>query len=529
MSSDIEDLKRELDIVDVISDYIHLERAGTNFKANCPFHSDKTPSFYVSPSKQIFKCFGCGAGGDAIKFVSLYENLSYLESARHLARKYGIKVRIRGDEGVDSAVLSALEEVADFYHQKLKDNREAVDYLKSRNIDSSIIKRFRIGYSPSSGELVKFLKDRGILEAYEKTGNIKRIDESKFRDLFQRRIVIPIRDQRGRVVGFGGRILGGDGPKYINSPESPLFKKRSLLFGFYEGLAYIRDSSEVLIAEGYFDVISLHQAGFRNAVAPLGTAFGRDHAKVLSRIVKKAYLLFDQDPAGRKAMRSALTHLLKEGISPFPVNLPEGMDPHDFLKAEGKDALKEKISASKEVIDQHLERIEGGENTEELIKEITFLAGNLKDKIKAFSILNRVSRLTGIPHTVLIQSAENIPDEDRDENGEPLTFTEKVFLKGLLQLKPVINLDELNLSPRAREIAKNILDDDPFDVPQEVLTLKLENPAKDFSSALEHLKITIEVEDEGRDLRDLIRMRIRTHKGGWFRNPRRGFTIGVEK
>jgi len=289
MPSDIDDLRRELDIVDVVSEYISLERAGTSYRANCPFHPDRTPSFYVSPSRQIFKCFGCGVGGDAIKFVSLYENVSYTEAALQLAKRFGIPFRLKENSKVNSRLYEILASVAEFYHRKLREGDLALEHLRERGVEASTIRKFLLGFSPSSDELVELLKGEKALEDYEKTGNIIPLTENKYRDIFYRRLVIPIRDIKGRVVGFGGRLLTGEGPKYLNSPESELFRKRSLLYGLYESLSYLRDTAECVLVEGYFDVISLHQEGFRNTVATLGTSFGREHAELLSKLVNRAW------------------------------------------------------------------------------------------------------------------------------------------------------------------------------------------------------------------------------------------------
>ncbi len=526
MSSDIEDLRKELDIVDVISDYIPLQRAGSNFKANCPFHADKTPSFYVSPSKQIFKCFGCGAGGDAIKFVSMYENLSYRESAIQLARRYGIRLRLKETRSLDEDLLRSLEEVSEFYHSRIKESEKALSYIKERGLDSHSIRRFKLGYSPSSGELVRFLKDRKLLEIYEKSGNISKIDEDKYRDLFQKRLIFPIRDIKGRVVGFGGRIIEGEGPKYINSPDSDTFRKKELLFGLYEGLSYLRDLGSVVIVEGYFDVISLHQEGIRNAVAPLGTAFGKDHAKLLSRLVKRAYLLYDSDSAGHRAMRSSIPFLLKEGIEVYPVFLPQGLDPHDFVIREGGKALKELINGARELFEDLLQKLSTGKDTENTLKDLTYFLSSMKDEIKAYTILTEASKITKVPYEVLASKTQSV--KDREETRERISFTEKVFLKGMLELKPEVNLEELNLSPRAREIAEMILREEVFEVPEEILSLKTPFLERDFESALTALKIDLEPDDrEPASLREVVIERIKSHRGG-LRNVRR-WKLKVEK
>ena len=515
MSSDIDELRRELDIVDVVSDYIHLERAGTNFKANCPFHPDRTPSFYVSPSRQIFKCFGCGVGGDAIKFVSLYENISYVEAAKQLARRYGIRLRIKEDSGEKGKIHELLEKVAEFYHSKLRENREALDYLKGRGIEGSTIRKFMLGFAPQSRELVELLKKEGGLEIYEKTGNITRVDEERFRDLFRGRLVIPIRDQRGRFAGFGGRLLKGEGPKYINSPESEVFKKRELLFGLYEGLSYLKDLKSAVLVEGYFDVISLHQEGFRNAVATLGTSFGKEHAQVLSKFVGRVYLLFDGDEAGRKAMRLATPHLLSAGVEVHPVFLPEGMDPHDFVIKEGKKALRSLIESSSDVFELLLERVKRGEKVEEAIRDFTYFASFMKDEIRSFTLLSELSKLTKIPLEVLSSKVYRKREAVPEEEGNRLSFTERIFLKGLFELRPEVDLDQLNLSHRARELAERILSEEYYEVPEGILNLKTTDLEEEFEAALERLRIDIPKEElEAAGLRESVREIIRSHRGG---------------
>ncbi|NPA41470.1 MAG: DNA primase [Aquificae bacterium] len=517
MPSDIDDLRRELDIVDVISEYINLQRVGSNYRANCPFHPDRTPSFYVSPSRQIFKCFGCGVGGDAIKFVSLYENLSYIEAAKHLARRYGISLRIKGEKEGPKEVYDALEAVSQFYHKKLKESREPLEYLKSRGIDNSSVRRFNLGYSPSSQELVEFLKRLGLLKDYEKTGNLVRFSDGAYRDLFRNRLIIPIRDARGRVVGFGGRILQGEGPKYVNSPDSDIFKKRELLFGLYEGLAYLKDLKTAIVVEGYFDVIALHQEGFRNAVATLGTSFGRDHALQLSKFVEKVFLVFDGDSAGRKALRLAVPHLLKAGLEVYPLYLPEGTDPHDFIFSRGKEAFRRLLDNSRSLFEQLLYRIREGVNPEEAIRDFTYFVSFLKDEVEAYSLLAQLSKLTKIPVDVLASKMYRREEPSVEEEDPRVSFTEKLFLKGLFELRPEINIEELNLSSKAYELAKSILAEEYYHIPEEILNLKVDDLETAFWSSVDKLRIDIpeeELKAQTASVREFVREAMRNHRGG---------------
>ena len=528
MPSDIDDLKRELDIVDVISDYISLQRVGNNYRANCPFHPDKTPSFYVSPSRQIFKCFGCGVGGDAIKFVSLYENLSYIEAAKELAKKNGIKLRLNEDGEKFKKVYEALEAVSDFYHRKLREEREAIDYLNSRGIEVSSLKRFKLGFAPSSRELVSFLIKEGLLEEYEKSGNLIKVEDNKFRDLFKGRLIIPIRDLRGNVVGFGGRILSGEGPKYINSPESDVFKKRKLLFGLYEGLSYLRELKTAILVEGYFDVIALHQEGFRNAVATLGTSFGKEHARLLSKFVDKVFLVFDGDDAGRKALRLAVPHLLREGVEVYPVYLPDSTDPHDFIVSRGRKAFKELLSEARDLFTQLLDRIERNVNPDEAIKDFTYYVSFVQDELLAFKLLLQLSKVTKIPVDVL-SSGIRKREEPLEEESARLSFTEKLFLKGLLELKHKVDLEELNLSSKALEYAYCILEEDYYNVPEDIINLKVDDLEKSFWASVEKLRISIpeeEVVNGSVSIKEIAQRSMRNHKGGirapFLRRGRRG-------
>lgn len=520
MSSDLEDLRRELDIVEVISEYLNLERVGSSYRTNCPFHPDRTPSFYVSPSRQIFKCFGCGVGGDAIRFVSLYENVSYGQAALILARRYGIKVRIREESSEKQKIIEVLEEVAGFYHRKIRQSSEVLEYLKERGIDTSTVRRFSLGYSTSSEELVRFLKEIEGLEVYERTGNVAKVGEGKYRDLFLGRLVIPVKDEKGRVVGFGGRDLKGDGPKYINSPESEVFKKRKVLFGLSESIGYMKDLGYAIVVEGYFDVMRMHQEGFRNTVAPLGTSFGEDHAKILSRFVKRVYLLFDGDEAGRRAVRVAVPYLLKEGLEVYPALLPEGLDPEELIRKEGKEALRRVLGSAMELFEGLMADIKEGKEPEARIKDFMYFISFMKDEIRAYTMVSDLSRITRIPQEVLLSKMyprERVLRDNGEDELPKLSWTERVFLKGLMELKPELNLEELNLSPRVREIAESILKEEFYEVPEEVMSLKVERLEEGFEEALRRLRIDIPEEEisEAKSLRETVREWVRTHRGGF--------------
>ncbi len=482
MSAGIGDLLKELDIVEVISSYIDLKRSGSNYKANCPFHPDDTPSLFVSPQKGIWKCFGCGVGGDFIKFVALYENLSYTQAALEIAKKYGIRLKISGSSSDNSKVLEAMAVVSEIYERNLSKNRDAVEYLRGRGTDPYVIKKFKIGFAENSNEIVEKLKEMGLLEYYERTGNLIKSDEF-YRDMFRNRIVIPIRDERGNIVAFGGRSIKGETPKYINSPESEIFKKSRILFGFYEGKEYIRETETVVITEGYFDVLSLFQKGVRFAVAPMGTALTEDHAKLLSRYAKRAVLMFDGDQAGRKAERMAIPVLLKEGMEVRVFRLPEGEDADSFSKkVEGKD-LKEKLMNAPEIFEHLINLISEGDK--DALRDFLYYVAFVNDSVKAYDMLLTVSKITGIPVTSLSEQVYIKPKEE-ERDRVYLSHAERIFLKGLMELKPEkIDLNSLNLSPDAMIIAESILKEEYYNVPRDIINMKVYNLHEAFNHVVE--------------------------------------------
>ncbi|HCL16706.1 MAG TPA: DNA primase [Pseudomonas sp.] len=355
----IDDLLNRSDIVEVVGSRIQLKKTGKNYSALCPFHKEKTPSFSVSPDKQFYYCFGCGAGGNALGFVMDHDQLDFPQAVEELAKRAGMEVP-REDSGrkhkprqpVDSPLYSLLAAAADYYRQALKSHptrKAAVEYLKGRGLSGVIARDFGLGFAPPGWDNLmkhlggdalqqKALIDAGLL--IENAENGKRYD--RFRD----RVMFPIRDSRGRVIAFGGRVLGDDKPKYLNSPETPVFHKGQELYGLYEARQANRDLDEIMVVEGYMDVIALAQQGLRNAVATLGTATSEEHLKRLFRIVPSVLFCFDGDAAGRKAAWRALEATLpnlQDGRRARFLFLPDGEDPDTLVRAEGTDAFRARI------------------------------------------------------------------------------------------------------------------------------------------------------------------------------------------
>ncbi|MCS6957451.1 MAG: DNA primase [Aquificaceae bacterium] len=485
----------KIDIVDVISSYIELKRVGNNYVARCPFHPDDTPSFFVSPSKGIFKCFGCGVGGDAVKFVSLYENIDYWEALERLAKKYNLAIPTKArKKEKNHQLLRALEMVAEFYHQELRENSQALEYLKARGVNSKTINKFTIGFGGSTERLTRLLREEGLLELYEKSGNLVKVDENTYRDLFRNRLIIPVRDMDGNVIAFGGRSLDGSQPKYINSPESEVFKKRITLFGLYESKEYIKEEGEAIVVEGYFDLISLWQEGIKNCVAPLGTALTEEHAGMLSKLIKRVLLLYDGDKAGRRAVRSSVPNLLMHGLTVRVVYLPEGEDPDSLVRKEPR-VLRELLQSAREVEVYLLERIREGDK--EAFEDLLYFCGFIPDSLKRYELLRSISQITGLPITNLQDRVKGIEKKPKKEEFN-LGYHELVFLAGLYRFGfEGVNLEELRLSPNALEIVEAIKNGEHHLIPDRVKNIKVNNLQRVFQDSLKALKMPSVEELEG--------------------------------
>ncbi|MDW8033067.1 MAG: DNA primase [Aquificaceae bacterium] len=480
----------KIDIVEVISSYIELKRVGNNFVARCPFHPDDTPSFYVSPSRGIFKCFGCGVGGDAVKFVSLYENIDYLEALEKLAKRYNIPIKLKKKEK-NSKLLLALQRVTEFYRQELRENPQALVYLQNRGLNSSTINKFQLGFGGDTEKLVKLLKEEGLLEVYERSGNLVNVEGEFYRDLFRKRLVIPIRDMSGDVVAFGGRSLEEGHPKYVNSPESEVFRKRSGLFGLHEAKDYIREKEEVILVEGYFDLLSLWQEGIRNCTAPLGTALTEEQALLLSKLTKRAVLLYDGDRAGRKAVRSSLPYLLRTGMKVRVVYLPEGEDPDSFVRKE-PETLKNLLLSAKEVEVDYLERIREG--NKEAFEDLLYFCSFIPDSVKRYELLKELSRITGLPLTSLQERTVKV-EGTKKANSFSLGYQEAVLLAGLYRFGfEGVELEGLKLSPQAIELVEALRKEEYHLLPDYIKNFRAYDLQRAFQESLHLLRLP-EMED----------------------------------
>jgi len=349
MQDPVEEIKSRLDIVDVISDYIDLRQAGENFKAICPFHEEKTPSFFVSPSKQIWHCFGCGKGSDIFGFVQEIEGIDFPEALRILAKRAGVKVNYNDKEfkSQKTALYNISNLATKFYHKILLDSKgakKARDYLKNRGLNEKIISQFKLGYVPDKWDtILNFLKNKNYkIENIEKTGLIvKRKDKNGYYDRFRNRIMFPIFDLYGQSVGFTGRIMPDQEskkiPKYINTPETDIYNKSKVLFGLDKAKTAIKKKDKVILVEGNMDVLTAHQAGTKNTICTSGTALTKKQINIIKRFTENVDLAFDLDTAGQAATKRSIDLLLKESMNVSVLKLKHGKDPADMINKNIKD------------------------------------------------------------------------------------------------------------------------------------------------------------------------------------------------
>jgi len=332
--SSIENLQNHLDVVDVVSQFLEVKKAGANFKACCPFHGEKTPSFVISPAKQIYHCFGCGVGGDSIKFVMEHEKLSYPEALEKLASMYNVELEY-DNKNEKKQDIKVLENVNQYYQKLFVNNNTAKQYILSRGISEFSIEKFEIGYAPSSGDTINFLKNNFLNLADAKDLGVIDTGSNGLYSRFIERITFPIYALNSKIVGFGGRTITGHNAKYVNSPQTKVFNKSRLLYGYNLAKDKIYKKNEIIITEGYLDVIMLHQAGFDNAVATLGTALTAEHLPLIKRGEPKAIVAYDGDKAGLNAAYKASLMLSHSEFEGGVVIFGEGKDPADMVK-EGK-------------------------------------------------------------------------------------------------------------------------------------------------------------------------------------------------
>ena len=412
----LEEIKTRIDIVDFISEYVQLRKSGQNFKALCPFHSEKTPSFMVNPSKQIFHCFGCGVGGDVVSFMMKHENIPFNEALHNVAKKAGIDLReFKFDKEHTEKrerILQINREAMNFFIKNLKGSEKAKTYLRKRGIEEDSLKGFSIGYATAERDgLIKHVKKMGYSDSVIKEAGLAVSYEKGSRDIFRERIIFPIFNNQGDTVAFGGRVLDDSLPKYLNSPETGVFKKGETLFGLNLAKEEIRRKGYSLIVEGYLDTIVCHQYGFKNTVAPLGTALTSKQLQRLKPLTGRIVLVFDNDDAGVAAAKRSLTILFENNFRAKVLLLPEGEDPDSFLRKEGSQPFKKMLSNAMSVIEFLV--VTSKSDKIDTVREALEMISNINDLIIADELLVELSDRTRINETALRGELKKIKKKTR--------------------------------------------------------------------------------------------------------------------
>lgn len=419
----IQQVREAADIVEVISEHLKLKQSGRNFKAICPFHQDRTPSFVVSPEKQIYHCFGCGAGGNVFNFLMEIEKISFVEAVREVAKRYGIKIpdfskTSYSDESLGYRINAM---VARLYRKLIlatKEGEGARQYLRQRMVDEKTEENFLLGYAPSEGNCV-------VEEAKLKKIDLRKLAnlglvierEGTYRDVFKARLIFPIASPSGRVVGFGGRVLDQSEPKYLNSPETSLFKKSETLYGIYSAKKHIGSLGEAVLVEGYMDVIALHSHGFPNAVGSLGTAFTLGQARQIRRYCEQVTIVYDGDQAGRIASLRACQPALEAGLKVRVACLPQGSDPDSFVRQNGHDALAEILTKDAYHYLDFVMSL-GSDQLEDSIKLCLKLISSIRDPIRKALDLKRLSEKSGLPVATLEKGLSQMVDRPKQSTSQ---------------------------------------------------------------------------------------------------------------
>ncbi|MBF0553460.1 MAG: DNA primase [Nitrospirae bacterium] len=395
-----EEIKSRIDIVDVISDYVGLKKSGARFKGLCPFHAEKTPSFVVSPEKQVFYCFGCGSGGDIITFVMKEEGISYNEAIRKLSERAGIKLEPVHKQNIQEreVLLQIHKAAAAFFRGHLRKSEKALKYLHARGITKESIEKFSIGAAPEGWDgLLRHLRKEGFQDRYLRVSGVVLFKENNSFDFHRDRIMFPILNSSGDIVAFGGRAMDNVEPKYLNSPETLIFQKKRILFGLNAAKEGITGAKYINIVEGYIDVVMCHQYGFTNTVAPLGTALTDDHTKSLKRFAKEAVVIFDGDDAGIRAAKRAMPVILKSGLVARALLLPGKSDPDSFLRQRGAGDFKGLIADASSYVEFMLKT--GGYGVDNL-REIYETLASMEDTMLRANLVDELSKKAKISESM---------------------------------------------------------------------------------------------------------------------------------
>ncbi|MGH2653331.1 MAG: DNA primase [Actinomycetota bacterium] len=425
---DVDAVRERTDIVRLIQQYVALKKAGRAYSGLCPFHTEKTPSFSVDPAKQVYYCFGCGAGGNAFRFVEQVENVPFPEAVERLARQAGITLRYEGVSPGErrarsrkQALHKANARAGELYHRMLVDGREAEAaraYLASRGISREAVERFSIGYAPGYPDfLLRRMAREHSPEILVEAGLAMTDPRGGTRDRFRARIMFPIHDLSGQAVGFGARLLEGDGPKYLNSPETPVYRKSHLLYNLHRAKGEMSKTARAYVVEGYTDVIALDQAGIPTGVATCGTALGESHFEVLRRFARQAVLAFDSDEAGARAAARAYDFHERYPVEALVLVLPEGLDPADLVKERGPEAFATLADQAIPLVEFMLRRtlqdrdLTGPDGQARAVQEALPIVAGLQDSVRRSQYAGLLADLAGVSPSAVLLELERRPAE----------------------------------------------------------------------------------------------------------------------
>lgn len=388
----VDRIRDQTDIVAVIGSYLPLRRVGRNYRGLCPFHAERTPSFYVNPERQSYHCFGCGAGGNVFSFVMAQEKLEFPEAVELLAKHLGIQVEREAGSGRNRALYEVVEAAASFFERQLSRSQQARDYVASRGLRPETVKLFRLGFAPGGNRLRTELTAQGFGEELLIRAGLLARREKTVGDYFFERLIFPVFSTGGRLVGFSGRVLAEREPKYLNSPDTPIFHKGELLYGLFQARSYLQSEPPILV-EGNFDLLALVDRGIRGVVATLGTALTPTQAAILRRYSPRLYVCYDGDAAGRKACRRSLDTLLAAGIDPQVVRLPEGADPDSFVRREGPEEFRALLKDAQDFVDAVLRErpLTSVAEQRAALSEITSLLARVGDETMRELYANRIA------------------------------------------------------------------------------------------------------------------------------------------
>lgn len=432
--SNVDKIKERLSIVDVVGSHLKLQKAGSNFKANCPFHNEKTPSFFVSPDRDSYYCFGCGAKGDIFTFVQEMEGLDFLGALKILAHRSGVDLDFekKQDRGEKERMLELIDHAASFFEENLRNDKLAREYLKRRSVEENTLSSWRIGYAKDRWQdLIDFLKNKGFKESeLQKTGLAKKTEDGKLYDVFRNRIIFPIFDSAGRIIAFSGRLFPEkeNAPKYLNSPETEFFNKSEILYGFDRAKNEIRTKNYSILVEGQMDLILSHQAGFCNTVATSGTALTEKQLQRLKRLSERIIFAYDGDAAGFKAIERAAKLAIPFHMNVRVAALPNGEDPALFIAKDKNEYLKI-LKDSRHIIDFYLDKIleakmDRRRQDQEIMKKVLPFLKLLPSSIEQARFVASVSERVNIPEAAVWSDLQKV-DLELDSVESEISVTDK--------------------------------------------------------------------------------------------------------